>query len=360
MVSVIVAQGFMGRTTISCDQGKTWINNRSFDLEGGEMMCGDSTPVICGQTACKKKAMDGTCYVENPCECGHEQGWPKGVAIANNAIVANFGWGNPGVTLRSLDGISFGDPFYHKENYIGLAFGFGKFVHFGLDTLYSANGYEWESGPETYRPYGPDGNWITPRVFTYLDYQEGRFVAGIDSGLIRVSKDGGQTWVSATSSPPDCLNGMGNSRLITGNGIVVHINADGKACRSSDGGMNWTIHDIKGGNLYVQGGGVFANGNFMVWGSGADGLGVRYHSPDGVNWTATHLANQLYLGAVGVSPEGTLIATGWFWSAYTGQVFLRSTDNGLTWTQADRFVQSHMIWSFTSGKMPAGTACPAP
>src|SRR5262245_35446173 len=30
LVSVIVAQGLMGRTTISCDEGKTWVLDRSF------------------------------------------------------------------------------------------------------------------------------------------------------------------------------------------------------------------------------------------------------------------------------------------------------------------------------------------
>jgi hypothetical protein len=90
------------------------------------------------------------------------------------------------------------------------------------------------------------------------------------------------------------------------------------------------------------------------------GMGVRYSSPDGITWTATPLGAQVFLGAVGKTPKGTLVATSWFWSGYAGQQFMRSEDNGLTWTNADSFVKSHMIFTFASGEIPANTLCPAP
>src|SRR5262245_50601353 len=46
-VAIIVAQGLVGRTTISCDDGLTWIANRSFDQEGSDLLCGNKTPVRC-------------------------------------------------------------------------------------------------------------------------------------------------------------------------------------------------------------------------------------------------------------------------------------------------------------------------
>jgi hypothetical protein len=356
MASVIVAQGSFGRTIISCDDGRTWIQNRSFDLEGSDMVCGDDTPVICEHTACKKRADDGTCYVQDPCDCGHEQGSPKGIVVAQGAILANFGWGAPGVNLHSIDGVHWDEVFYHEVNYAGLAYGMNKYIMFSIDTLLSDDGIEWTAGPNTYEI--PSTGWLSPREFSFLDFAGGgRFIGAIDGDWVRVSADAGQSWQVAIV-PAGCMNGIGNSRILTGNEVAVFINADGRACQSSDGGMTWNIYDINGINLYTGGGGVFANGLFMVWGNGPNDLGTRYSSPDGITWTATPLSSQVFLGAVGVSPEGTLVATGWFWSAYEGQTFHRSTDNGLTWTEADDYVQGHMIFDFASGKIPANTLCP--
>ena len=357
MVSVIVAQGSFGRTMISCDDGRTWIKNRSFDLEGSEMVCGDATPVICGETACQKKATDGSCYLEDPCECGHEQGMPKGIVVAQGAISANFGWGFPGVNLHSKDGEHWDEVFYHQDNYAGLAYGVNKYIMFSLDTQLSDDGVEWTAGPDSYEI--PSTGWLSPRAFSFLDSMGGRFIGAIDGDWIRVSADAGQSWQVATV-PAGCLNGIGNSRILTGNDVAVFVNADGRSCQSADGGMTWNLYDINGTNLYTAGGGVFANGLFMVWGNGPDGVGVRYSSPDGIRWTATPLSAELYLGAVGVSAEGTLVATSWFWSAYEGQSFLRSTDNGLTWAAAEDYVQGHMIFGFAAGEIPENTDCPAP
>jgi hypothetical protein len=341
-VSVIVAQGTFGRTTISFDDGKTWIANRSFDLEGSDMVCGDKTPVICGVTSCQKKAVGGGCYVQTPCECGHEQGMPKGIVVAQNSIVTNFGWGNPGVTMRSVDGVNWTSVHYHTDNYNGFAYGVGRFIHWStLDTLVSDDGINWLIGPRGYTQE------LTPRGFKFLDYGTGRFVGVADGNLIRVSADKGLTWVTATA-PAGCASGQ----ILTGNGIAVMIWDDGKACRSADGGMTWTLHNINSVNQ-LAGGGVFANGKFMVWGlpNSFNGDGARYSSSDGITWAATPTNGTVTVGALGVTPEGTLVGTAWFWSDYANQVFIRSTDNGLTWTTADSYVKSHMISTFASGKI---------
>ena len=85
-VPIVVAQGFVGRTTISCDDGQTWIANRSFDIEGNNLVCGDTTPVKCGTTPCKMVWTDGTCSQEDVCDCVHGTGYSKGVAIAEGQI----------------------------------------------------------------------------------------------------------------------------------------------------------------------------------------------------------------------------------------------------------------------------------
>src|SRR5262249_45753343 len=103
-VPIVVAQGLVGRTTISCDDGQTWIANRSFDIEGNDLVCGDTTPIRCEMSSCRMVWTDGSCQQEDVCDCLHGTGYAKGVAIAKNQILANFGWGWPGAVLRSEDG----------------------------------------------------------------------------------------------------------------------------------------------------------------------------------------------------------------------------------------------------------------
>src|SRR5438045_724793 len=39
-VAIFMAQGMLGRTMISCDDGNTWVGNRSWELEGDAFLCG--------------------------------------------------------------------------------------------------------------------------------------------------------------------------------------------------------------------------------------------------------------------------------------------------------------------------------
>src|SRR5262245_52167588 len=68
LVPVFVAQGHVGRTTISCDDGRTWVGNRSDD---------DSIRCFSGV------------------DCDHHPGAAHGVVFGHGWFFATFGWGQP-------------------------------------------------------------------------------------------------------------------------------------------------------------------------------------------------------------------------------------------------------------------------
>jgi hypothetical protein len=354
--AILVAQGMMGRTLLSCDDGQSWIHDRSFDREGSEMVCGDTTPVRCEQTSCKLKQADGSCSVASPCDCGHHPGYAKGVAIANGQILANFGWGHPGVVLRSVNGASWSTLRHFDASYLfpNLVFGAGRFVHFSSQPYVSDDGLAWRQGG--FAGFnGPGQPWTSPRAFGFLDHGGGRFIGAIDGNNIRLSADRGDTWTTPAMIPAGCTDGIGNSQqILTGNGVALMVTSSGNACRTTDGGDTWTLHSIGGTGLSPWG--VFANGHFTVWGGS-----TRYTSPDGASWTATGLSRPVSLGAVGAGVSGTLVAVNTLWEGYEQQRFLRSTDDGLTWTTLadDKYTRGHPIHRFAAGVIDrASGVCP--
>jgi len=352
--AVIIAQGMMGRTMLSCDDGQTWVHDRAFDTEASDMVCGDSTPVRCEQTSCKLKQPNGTCTTASPCDCGHHPGYAKGVAIANGQILASFGWGHPGIVLRSSNGAQWAESRRFDGSYLfpNVAFGAGRFVHFSSEPMVSEDGVAWREGG--FAGFNGQGmGWTSPRAFAFLDYGTGRFIGGIDGNTIRVSSDGAETWRAAASVPAGCTDGIGSSQqMLTGNGVAVIVTSNGFACRSGDGGDTWTLHRIAAS---VSPWGVFANGHFTAWGGG-----TRYTSTDGMSWTATAMTGSVGLGAVGASVSGTLVAVNSVWVGYEQQRLLRSTDDGLTWvTLPDgAYAKGHAIHRFAAGLVYGSSACP--
>jgi hypothetical protein len=102
--------------------------------------------------------------------------------------------------------------------------------------------------------------------------------------------------------------------------------------------------------------GAFVNGKFLVW--TLDGL--RFSSPNGMNWTQATSNSQLLGYGIGVTLAGTLLASNGH--GYGSQVIYRSTDEGITWNAlpAGSYVHGHPIWHFYSGYVQANSKCPAP
>lgn len=357
-VPIVVAQGHVGRTTLSCDDGLTWKANRSFDLEGHQLVCGDTTPVVCGKTACKMRATDGSCGQQAVCDCVHGTGFSKGVVVAKNQVLATFGWGWPGAVLRSHDGATWSPTLdLPMALYPNIVFGDDRFVLYtGFKPVVSDDGRQWRY---TTPPNPNEGG----RASAFLDYGAGRFIAAADNDVIRVSSDRGETWHLAASVPKGCTDGIGVAQTIpTGNGVAVMVSADKRmACRSGDGGETWTLHSITSftGGIFFQVP-VFANGMFLAWvndWSSQPSHGIRYSSTDGMTWTATPIPDAIWLGSTGVTAKGTLLSS---WGKYGDQVISRSTDNGLTWARLPQtaFVASHALTRFGAGYVDANTVCP--
>jgi hypothetical protein len=356
-VAIFVAQGMVGRTTISCDDGLTWVGERSWDLEGDPHLCGSSEPVQCfaeGAT-CSQTWFDGTCAME-ACDCGHSPGFSKGVVYGAGVFVATWGWGWPGAVATSTNGVDWTTTL-DGDTFGGLRFGGDRFVVASRTPQTSIDGLTWTPSAEA-DFQGADGVTLwSVRRFGYSDYDGGRFVAyasGDSSIDTLVSSDGGGSWWRPSSLPADCLGeGPGAYGDIIGDGaVILMVDGDGHSCRSSDGGDTWTSSIIT--DQRIASSGVWTGEEFWFWGSGN-----RYRSTDGATWTTEAIDADADVGPVARSDEGTLVAVNNVWLGYDEQVFLRSTD-GLVWDTLDAgaYTPGHPIFFMTHGYADASEVCP--
>ncbi len=357
--SIIVAQGYLGRTTISCDDGKSWVANRSWDTEGDEMVCGHKEAMRC-DGSCWQKSTNGGCTFQQSCDCGHGAVVGKGLAYGNSTFVANYGWGGPGKVMISRNGVDWATSRAHAyADYGGLDYGAGKFVLSTRSPLTSSDGVQWsDGGPADFRDSNNTILWSV-RSFKFLNYLQGRFVAVAEAPGrdMLVSKDSGMSWSRPSVLPADCALGLNvYGSIAYGNGIAVAIGPDGKACRSADGGETWSSSIFSNTPTYSH---TVWNGNqFVTWSNWFDGY-YRYTSPDGITWTKQKMLTEVNIATVMVSSQGTYIASNDHWTGHERQQFLRSKD-GLTWEilPAGSFVPSHAILRFAEGEADGSQVCP--
>lgn len=320
-VPIFVAQGHMGRTTVSCDDGKTWVANASAD---------DSV----------------RCF--DPVDCDHNASAGRGLAYGNGWFVATFGWGTPGHIKRSRDGVSW-ETVAQDAEFADVAFGNGTFVANDHTPQLSGDGTAWKPGGSTNMSI-----W-TMRAIEFVPYQTGRFIITgevVPTREIAVSADNGKTWRSPTSSPPQCVERVRG--IAFGNGITIAASGAGSACRSSDGGDTWSLVNVtKGAELTSAP--LWDGRRFLVWGASA-----QYSSADGITWSSTPgTPASAQIGPVARSPDGTFVASR-DWDFYDRQEFYRSTD-GLNWVSLEKtkFVPSHPIRFIQFGYAAPSSACPA-
>jgi hypothetical protein len=325
LVPMFVAQGHMGRTTLSCDDGQTWIENKS-----------DDDSVIC---------FDGT-------DCDHNPGAANGITWHDDAFFATFGWGSPpGEVRRSLDGISW-DPVLTGTTFGDIAAGMGKVMGAARQPQASDNqGDTW-----TELDYLDIGDIYNIREAAFADYQTGRFVfAGNDGDnrVIAVSSDG--LTFSAPSFPADCdVSFYRTGGIAFGNGAILITSSGVNACRSTDGGDTWQTVDIGTGFDSLL---LFTGSEFVGWGGGK-----KWSSSDGATWTSVDTSpTSVVLGAVAVSDQGTFVGVSGAWGQdYENQRFYRSTD-GVSWTEvpSGNFTGSHPIVDIAFGHANPSASCPA-
>jgi hypothetical protein len=322
-VPVFVAQGHMGRTTISCDSGQTWIADHSLD---------DS--VHC---------FDGI-------DCDHHVDSATGIVFGGGAFVATFGWGTEGTIQRSTNGVDW-DVVLTGPTFAGTAFGGDVFLAGAPTPQRSIDfGVGWtELAPSPLDSYTPRG----------IGFVEGAFVlagGGSGEGDIVVSPDAGDSWWNPDVLPAACGDGV---RGIVGTGDTIVLARSGgvdaaEFCVSVDGGHVWTEVDI--GDVSLESRLIRADDAFLVWSAG-----TRWSSTDGLRWTATPTEPSINTGAVAHDDEGHFVAVRGGWQVwYADQEFYRSAD-GVTWEvlAESAFVGSHPINHIAFGHIAADTsACP--
>ncbi len=355
-VPMFVAQGGVGRTTVSCDDGKSWVGDHAWDTDADPMMCGSAQSAVCYDGTCSYQ-VGGEC-IQMSC-CDHSPDVAKGVVFGDGQLVATWGWGQPGEVRRSTNGIDWTTT-HANDTFGGLAYGGGRFVLSSRSPFWSTDGAAWTAGSLADFKNADGSDMWSVRRFAYADFQgEGRFVAVASGDVSRdmlVSSNGGETWWRPSVIPDDCAGEVSTyGGIVSGDDVILIVDMDGNACRSTDGGDTWSVTQT--GLSMILSHGVWTGSEFWFWGDD----GYRASSPDGATWTVTPMTTPTRLGPVARSDAGTLVAVGNVWQGYAEQTFYRSTD-GLAWEELDEgsFAPSHPIFYLTFGYADPSEVCPAP
>lgn len=337
---VFFAAGDVGRTTFSCDRGQSWTGNRSYDLEGDPLVCGEVQPVTCYDDAsgcqllngenCEQQAID--------CDCDHHPGAVQGIAHGDGWWVASWGWGPPGSVRRSQDGVTW-ESVVEGTAFGGLAYGNGTFLAGDRQPLVSSDGGATWTEAAAADFQAANGETISNvRQVAFAQAVGGHFVAiatSADNLDIMLSSDEGASWWRPEQRPEACL--QNNQGILSSPETIVLLGADGDVCTSVDGGQSWYI----GAEFAAGGPGVWDGTRFRTWNGG-----TAYTSDDGLSWTAEPMVPELSLGTVAVDPStGAMVAVRGGWQNwYERQEFYRS-DDGVNWTVLDgaAFEGSHRI-----------------
>lgn len=328
LVPLFVAQGDVGRTTISCDDGLTWIEDQSND--------------------------DAARCFEPPAslDCDFRSDTARGIEFGDGYFVATFGRGQPGEIVRSQDGVTWTPTLMDQTSIGDLSFGDGVFVAADFTPKRSLDaGATWSESST------PSMAGFIARRAGFIPGSPGRHVVVGNPGEIGISSDGGDTFSNPTTVPASC--GASATGLASGGGVSILVSGDGQVCRSTDGGTTWAIGSI--GSVSIEAPPIHDGAEFRVW-----SVGQLHRSVDGVSWTSesTQPAS-LRLATVSRSDAGTLVGVrGGFRQWYDAQEFYRSTDGGATWQvlPPDAFTGSHPIHdiAFGYGVQPAACVPPAP
>jgi hypothetical protein len=336
-----VAIGYAARTTISCDDGRTWIANQSGD---DNLRCFEPQP-------------DG-----GNGDCDHKYEPGRGITFGNGTFLANFGWGDPGTLRRSTDGVNW-QVVERGKTYASSAYGNGRFVAINNETSVSVNG-----GTAWTSVYTPANSNVRRGAFGGAD--GGVFVLVADGPYAARSVDG-LTWTAATTLPSNCgQNIQWSGGIASANGALVMVGGNGYACRSTDNGATWVGVSMGGS---VTGRLVHTGTVYQTYGTSPSGQSVRFQSVDGLSWTTTPLQlrvrnadgsvtlsnNGPLIGPVARSGSGAWVGVNEGWQVwYEQQRFYRS-DDGVIWEQlapgtfAPSHPMTHIIWAET-----LTSACP--
>ncbi len=331
-VPMFVAVGAAGRTVVSCDDGASWVGERSddpsrrcFDADSGNV------------------------------DCDHSSDSGTGIAYGNGWFVATFGWGAPGSIRRSDDGI-------HWESVVdgdsadgvtssGLSWGRDMFVTGARrPRIGEPDADSWVLAPEL-----DLGDIWNVREIGFAPVGGGTFfMYARDAEAALAISDDGREWTFSPSGGEHCT---GNN-VAYGGGVLLMLGEGG--CRSVDGGRTWTPVDLPAAARTAT---LWTREAFVYWGIDDAYQDTMYTSDDGQEWAAvaaTSDTGTMRLGPVARSPEGTYVGVRGEWQQwYEDQRFYRSED-GVDWVEvtAGNYTGGHPLREIAFGYGQPSELCP--
>lgn len=329
MVNAFMATGHVGRTVFSCDDGRTWIHDRS-----------DNNAARCW--------VDGD---PNYVECDHTNNSGRGVDSGDGWFYANFGWGQIGSVRRTRDGVNW-------QTMIADGWGGGLSLLDGYIYLSWRNGVVSPDFGTTWQnhPNSPRQNFSHPWIKRSSDIIA---MIGRAGGVNKIgfSMNGGRTW----NMPATLQNEQWIRTFEVGAGRLVLVGYAGSpavsySAISDNNGATWTIRAQTG--ISAEWEDLFYDGTkFVTFASGR-----RWISTNGLDWTSVPVtvagmnAASVH-GPISFDPStGTYVRILGNWgSFYDRQKAFRSTDGGLTWQtlSATAFRGGHPIRDIKLGEMEA-------
>jgi hypothetical protein len=327
---IFLAQGHLGRTIMSCDVGKTWINDRSDNQAGRCWVNGDPN------------------YVE----CDHNPGSAAGLDYGDGWFYSAYGHGSGTASVRrSRDGFNWQIMNSNPDG------GDGAGVFYSKGLILWIAGREW--------PASMDGGatWARGRPSIYMQAYTGSkldnlIVTSEDAPGGLVSQDYGKTFAFANLTnifwSRDVQLLKGNGHLISLSSKVVDGMLNVYAGKSNDNGLTWTGQIIyRGPSNQKMSSPIFNGKEFVTW--IADKM---WKSTDGQTWTSANLLTQgtVVSGPVALSPTGVYVSIPNIWQSYYANQKAYYSKDGLTWTQA-QLPGSHPLHRIIGGYVEA-SACP--
>lgn len=324
-VAMLIMQGHMGRTTVSCDGGRHWLGERSFDE--GKYVC-------------------WTTGAEYNVECDHHYGAGRGVGGSGGAVIANFGWGTPATFYRSVNGFDWEEVHTFRAGLQGVNPTGDGFIMVSNQSKSTDHGLTWTDGA------GENLSGVSIGIVRrsgYLAAYDAYLLIGDDGAL--VSMDRGTTWWAPETWPTVCHEsavGMGSS-----DGVAVVPTSTGEICVSHDGMQNWEIVTLETKPSVM----IMAEGRYHAWNST-----LHMMSDDGVTWTSETLTpSGITIGATAYDPSHkTFASVRGGWSHWYDQQRFYVSEDGTNWTVLDEAdaVRGHPARAMTFAWVEPSEQCP--
>ena len=299
--TVVLGQGHLGRTLLSCDDGATWHHDQSLDDNA-----------VCWLSS-----------VPDNIECDHHVGSGTGVVFADGYAFAAWGWGTAAHIDRTTDGITWTPVWTSDSAPNGLAYGNGVLV---TGARFAQRSFDLGDTWEELGDIGID-NWAMRQVGYMPSLSSFYMVSDTD---VVFSDDTAETWTHPTTLPASCIDGA--SQVAHHDGSVLLVHGDGRTCLSTDGAADVFVEGTVGTlRMYEQIEQVLHDGTTFV----AFSRERMFTSADGVTWADVDVdvAGPGVLGPIARNPStGRYVSASGGWTQwYDDQRFFSSAD-GVTWT----------------------------